>query len=270
MSKIAFIGGGNMSSCVFNGIKKTRGDLDEIVVSGPHLEKLQHFADDGAKITSNNIEAAQSSEVVVLGVKPQMLTGVLEELAGAGVDFKNKLIVSMAAGFTCKSITRLTGSERIIRIMPNTPSKLGIGVIGIFYNSSVQEADKTLVQDLLKGLGSVIDCTDEEGINVIGCLGGSTPAFLYRFLEALIAEAVKRGFSEEAARNMIEQMAEGTAAMCKANHDVTIGQLREAVTSKGGTTLEGLKKMTEYKFEEMISAVVQASMDRTHEFERMF
>ena len=270
MSKIAFIGGGNMSSCIFNGIIKTRPSFDSIMVSGPHLEKLEHFKQSGTTITTDNVAATRESEVIFLGVKPQMLTTVLNELAAAEIDFKHKLVVSMVAGYLCTSIAKIIGSPRIIRIMPNTPSKLGLGVVGIYYAAETSAADRDLCKDLLKGLGSIIETQNEEGINVIGCLGGSTPAFLYRFLEALIAETVARGFTEEAARKMIQQMALGTASMCIANPDTPISQMREAVTSKGGTTIEGLKKMSEYHFEEMMSAVVKASMDRTHEFERMF
>ncbi len=270
MSKITFIGGGNMASCIFKGIIKTRPQKDEIIVSGPHLEKLEHFKQCGATITSDNVAATRASDVIFLGVKPQMLTTVLTELVAAGIDFKNKLTVSMAAGYMCNSIAKIIGSPCIIRIMPNTPSKLGLGVVGIYYAPETSAEDRALCKELLKGLGSIIETTDEEGINVIGCLGGSSPAFMYRFLEALIAETVARGFAERDARQMIQQMALGTASMCIANPDTPISQMREAVTSKGGTTIEGLKMMTEYHFEEMMSAVVKASMDRTREFERMF
>ena len=269
MSKIAFIGGGNMSSCIFDGIIKTRGFSDEIIVSGPHLEKLEEFAAKKATITTSNLEACQKSEVIFLGVKPQMLTSVLEELASAKLDFSNRLVISMVAGFRFSALERLLSSSRIVRIMPNTPSKLGLGVTGICFGN-VSEDDKTLTHDLLKGLGTLIDFKEEESINVIGAVGGSAPAFLYRFLEALIAESVKLGMSEDQARKVIEQMALGTASMVIACQDQKLSELREAVTSKGGTTFEGLKVMSEYKFEEMMAKTIEASMNRTHEFERMF
>lgn len=269
MSKIAFIGGGNMASCIFDGIIRTRKGLDDIIVSGPHLEKLERFAAQGARITADNIAAVKESEVIFLGVKPQMLTSVLEELKAAIPDFTGKLLVSMAAGFRFSSIERLTGTKRIIRIMPNTPSKLGLGITGICC-ADASENDKALVCELLKGLGELIEFEDEEGINLIGAVGGSAPAFLYRFLDALITEAVRGGMSREQARKVIEQMALGTASMVIACQDKQLSELREAVTSKGGTTFEGLKVMTEYKFEEMVEKTIAASMKRTHEFERMF
>ena len=86
-----------MSSCIFDGIKKARNDADEIYVSGPHLEKLQKFADKKAKITTSNIEAVKESDIIFLGVKPQMLTAVLKELKDNRIDFSEKILVSMAA-----------------------------------------------------------------------------------------------------------------------------------------------------------------------------
>ncbi len=269
MSKIAFIGGGNMSSCIFNGIRKSRGNADEITVSGPHLEKLAKFQAQGAEITCDNVQAAAGAEVVFLGVKPQMLTGVLQELAAAGVDFKNKLVISMAAGFKISSIQRLINSDRIIRIMPNTPAHLGQGVVGIYFGSTAEE-DRKLTLDLLCALGLCPVLKSEEEINLIGAIAGSAPAFLYRFLEALVAEGVKAGLSEAQSRQIIEQMALGTASMVINNQDRKISELREAVTSKGGTTFEGLSVMTNYHFEEMMSKVIAATMDKTHKFESMF
>ncbi len=271
MSTIAFIGGGNMAGCIFDGIVKAQAhDPALITVSGPHPEKLCAFANQGAHITSDNVKAAQDAEIIFLGVKPQVLTSVLQELKDAGIDFINKLVISMAAGYPCSGIKKFTASDRIIRIMPNTPAKIGLGVVGLFCCEGVNEDDKATCHQLLQGLGSIIDTDTEEGINVIGCLAGCAPAFIYRFLEALISEAVAYGFNEKDARRLIEQTAFGSVSMCLANQGSPISALREAVTSKGGTTFEGLKQMTAHNFEGMMADVIKASMDRTHQFEEMF
>ena len=259
-----------MAGCIFKGIVKSRKGKDCIIVSGPHPEKLRTYANDGAKITADNVEAARQSEIIFLGVKPQMLTAVLAELAEAKIDFKSKLMISMAAGYPCSGIAKIIKSERIIRIMPNTPAKIALGTTGIYYGKGATAEDRELCKSMMQCIGSVIETESEEGINVLGCVAGSSLAFMYRFLESLIAETVKRGFSEADAREIIQKTALGMSSMCIAYPEKTIAQLREAVTSKGGTTIEGLKKMTEYKFENLMSATVQASMDRTHEFEEMF
>lgn len=258
-----------MSSCIFNGIIRTRPGQDQVIVSGPHLEKLEHFKQDGATITTDNVAAFNQSDVVFFGVKPQMLPTLLEELVNAKVEVAGKLLISMAAGFTFKAFTKRLGSCHLIRIMPNTPAKLGLGVTSISFGEGVTAQEQQLCTELLQGLGMSIP-TDEQGINSLGALAGSAPAFFFRFLEALVAETEKAGFSKEQSRAIIEQVALGSIQMVKNNPDTEISALREAVTSKGGTTYQGLLQMTNYQFEKMMSDAIAACLRRTHEFEQMF
>ncbi|MGN0915804.1 MAG: YggS family pyridoxal phosphate-dependent enzyme [Succinivibrio sp.] len=266
--KIAFVGGGNMASCIFESILNTVAASD-ITVSGPHLEKLEKFKAVGASVTTDNVQAVKDADVVFLGVKPQILTGVLEQIRDSGIDLGKKLFVSMAAGYKISSITRYLSSTNIIRIMPNTPAKLGLGVIATAYGDGVSSEDKVLCKSYLSHMGQCID-GDENALNVIGAVCGCGPAFVYRFMEALVSEAVRHGISEKDARQMVEQTVFGSASMVIKNQDSSIASLREAVTSKGGTTFAGLTKMTEGNFEQMMQNVIQASLDRTYEFEKMF
>lgn len=267
-NNIAFIGGGNMASCIYDSIVKGF-DAKNITVSGPHIEKLEKFKAQGSAVTTDNIEAVRNAKVVFLGVKPQILTSVLEEIASSGADLSDKLFVSMAAGFKLSSISDKLNTHRIIRIMPNTPAKLGLGVIAVSYDNAVSDADKALVKTMLKNMGACIE-GDEQALNVIGAVCGCGPAFVYRFMEALISEAVAHGIDEKDARIMVEQTVFGSASMVIKNQDSTIASLREAVTSKGGTTFAGLTKMTEGNFEGIMKNTIQASLDRTYEFEKMF
>ena len=265
--KIGFIGGGNMASCIFKGIVKTRPHQDEIMVSGPHLEKLTAFKEAGAQLTTDNVAVATWADVLFLGVKPQIMPEVLAEIKS--VDFAGKLVVSMAAGWRLHAFYSRLGALALVRIMPNTPAKLGLGVTAVCPGEHASKEQTQLCLELLAGLGKTV-LTDEDGINSLGALAGSTPAFLYRFLEALVAETVAHGFSEAEARAIIEQMALGTASMVIANQDQSLAQLREAVTSKGGTTFQGLAQMTNYHFEAMMHDVIEACLRRTREFEEMF
>ena len=266
--KISFIGGGNMSSCIYASIIKSE-DAKNITVSGPHLEKLEKFKAQGSVITSDNIEAAKRADIIFLGVKPQILTSVLEQLSTIKDELKNKLFVSMAAGFKLSSISSKLGTNRIIRIMPNTPCKIGLGTIAVAYDNAVGDEDKATVKQYLSNMGQCIE-GDENNLNVIGAVCGCGPAFVYRFMESLVAEAVRHGIKAEDARKMVEQTVLGSASMVIQNQDATIASLREAVTSKGGTTFAGLCKMTEGNFEKIMENTINASLDRTYEFESMF
>lgn len=267
-TSVAFIGGGNMASCIFESVIKSLSPRN-ITVSGPHLEKLEHFKVSGANITTDNVQAVQKSKIVFLGVKPQILTAVLQELADAKIDFEEKLVISMAAGYPLKSIEKFLNSSRLVRIMPNTPAKIGEGVTAVTFDKCCADPDKELVRLLLKGMGTVCE-GNERQLNVIGAVAGCGPAFVYRFMEALIAESVRHGLDEKDSRSMVEQLFKGTADMVINNQQQSIASLREAVTSKGGTTFAGLTKMSEGRFEDMMQKVIQASLDRTAEFESMF
>lgn len=267
-AKLSFIGGGNMASCIFRSVLKHCSPRN-ITVSGPHVEKLEHFRQDGAAVTSDNLEAARAGSVIFLGVKPQVLTGVLEELAASGTDFSDKLVISMAAGYKLSSISRILHSERLVRIMPNTPASLGEGVTAVAYGSGVSAEDKELVRLLLDGMGKSVEGSEQD-LNVIGVIAGCGPAFVYRFMESLISESVKHGLDEQASREIVEQLLKGSADMVIHNQDTPVSKLREAVTSKGGTTFAGLTKMTEGHFEDTMHEAVEAALKRTAEFESMY
>ena len=265
---IAFIGGGNMATCIFDGIAKSYSTA-KITVSGPHLEKLNHFKEAKAAITTDNIEAAANADVIFLGVKPQILTSVLTQLRNAKIDFSNKLVISMAAGFKLSSIEKYLNSEKIIRIMPNTPAKIGLGVIAVCYGNNVDDQERQLCRELLANLGKCFE-GDEQNLNVIGAICGCGPAFVYRFMEALCAEGCRYGLDADSVRKMVELTLLGSANMSKNNPEISLQSLREAVTSKGGTTYAGLQMMTQGKFEEMMTATIKASLDRTYEFEKLY
>ena len=258
-----------MSTCIYESIIASGFNPQNITVSGPHLEKLEKFKTKGSVITTDNIEALKNADTVFLGVKPQILTSVLDELAASGVVLNHKLFVSMAAGYKLSSIEKKLNTKKIIRIMPNTPAKLGLGVIAVVYDSEVSDNEKQLSEKMLAKMGTCI-VGDEDNLNVIGAVAGCGPAFVYRFMEALIAEAVAHGLSADNARKIVEQTVLGSANMSLKNQDCTLASLREAVTSKGGTTYAGLCKMTEGNFEQIMKNTVQASLDRTYEFEKMF
>ncbi len=265
---IAFIGGGNMSSCIFESVIKHASPRN-IIVSGPHIEKLQHFKETGASITVDNIEAVKKSSIIFLGVKPQILTAVLQNLASSGIDFEEKLVISMAAGYRLVTIEKYLQSKRIMRIMPNTPAKLGKGVTAVSYGQGCTDPDKKALRMMLDGMGIVSEGSEEK-LNIIGAIAGCGPAFVYRFMEALIAEGCRYGVDEKEGRRIIEQLFCGTSEMVVKNQDKSLASLREAVTSKGGTTYAGLSKMSEGNFEEMMHSVIKASLDRTAELEKMF
>lgn len=263
--RVAFIGGGNMSSCIYESVLKQLKP-EQITISGPHPEKLLHFQSRGSRITQSNTAALEDAEVVFLGVKPQVLPEVLQELAAGGRDLSSILFISMAAGFRLRRISAALGTRRVVRIMPNTPAKIGQGVTALCYDEGVSATDRSLCEKLLAGMGLSVPGSEEQ-LNVIGAICGCGPAFVFRFMEALSAQAQRHGLNPELARSAVEQTLLGAALLSSQSHAQSLAALREAVTSKGGTTFAGLQAMSAHGFEDLIQDTVQASLDRTAELE---
>ncbi len=258
-----------MASCIFASVN-TQVDGKDLFVSGPHLEKLAKFQQAGAQISTDNAACAVFSEILFLGVKPQLLTEVLQKLKEQGVNFSGKLVISMAAGFPLDTLRSLTSADcHLVRIMPNTPAQIGEGVTAVCYTEQVTPAERAQLDLLLQKLGKCVECSEEQ-LNLIGVICGCGPAFVFRFMEALCAEAVRYGLTEEQAKGLVTQLLSGSVKLVEHNHTQSLSALREAVTSKGGTTFAGLQQMSSLHFEELMQAVIAASLKRSAEFEAMF
>ncbi|MFD2168312.1 pyrroline-5-carboxylate reductase [Thalassotalea euphylliae] len=265
MNKIAFIGAGNMNRAIILGVINNGFDPENIIVSNPSPEKREAIAKShGVKHTPDNIEAAEFADVIVLGVKPHFIAQVCEEIASK-VDVSNKCIISVAAGTTMAQIqTALGGDKSVIRTMPNTPSQLGLGVTGAYASPQVSQQQKAFADDMMKANGIVKWLTSEDEIDHIIAVSGSGPAYFFLFMEAMAAEAERLGFNADEARALVQQTALGAAHMVVEN-DIPIAELRENVTSKGGTTQAALNTFTQGGLPELVSDAMQAAIARAKE-----
>ena len=269
---ITFIGGGNMGKSLIKGIINAGYPTEKITVSTPFAEEVAKLKETfGINGTTSNPEAAKEADIVVMAVKPQMMHDVLTEFSGSGIDFSNKLIISIMAGVTTFRISELVpGLTRIVRVMPNTPALIGLGMAGLYPAAGATEDDRVFAEELLSCCGKTVWVQSEEGIDNITALSGSAPAYFFLFMECMAEKAKEYGFSEEQARTILEQVALGSAQMVIKNQDKTIAELREAVTSKGGTTYEALKVFNESNLMETVSKALDACKNRAEEMSKQF
>ena len=269
--KIAFIGGGNMGGSLISGLIKSGYESNLITVATPvdkEVETLKaKFKING---TTNNAQAGKDADVVVLAVKPQIMATALKALKESN-SFKNKLIITVMAGVTCSRIQSILGdAERIIRVMPNTPALIGFGMAGLFASPAAKEEDKKFAAELLGSCGKTIWIKKESGIDDFTALSGSAPAYFFLLMEAMAEKAHEMGFSDEEARTTIAQVALGSAHMVLKNNDKSLKQLREAVTSKGGTTYAAIQVFNANNFNKSVGDAMQACRDRAEEMSREF
>lgn len=266
MSKIAFIGAGNMNRAIIIGLINQGIAANNIIVSNPSAPKREALATEfGIQQCQSNIEAANFADTIVLGVKPHLIADVCQEIA-AEMDISNKSFISVAAGTTMAQIQQaLGGNTAVIRTMPNTPSQLGLGVTGLFASEQASSQQKQDAEQLMKAVGIVKWLDQESDIDHIIAVSGSGPAYFFLFMEAMSQEALKLGFSEQEARELVQQTALGAAQMVVNNPTESISQLRENVTSKGGTTQAALNTFTQGGIHQLVTDAMQAAISRAKE-----
>jgi len=265
MSTIVCIGSGNMGFALMKGASAGTN----IFFTDVDTAKAQAIADSlGAKTLASNLEAVEKGDYVFLAVKPQILPQVLAEIAPA---VKKRLeggfppvLVSMAAGWSIEKIQNAIGGKLpVIRIMPNTPALIGRGMIAVAPSPEVPKEKITEVEDFL-GSAGIVDILDERCMNAATGLSGSGPAFAYLFIEALADGGVRAGLPRDKALRYASQTVIGAAAMVQetGRHP---GELKDMVTSPGGTTIAGLAALEDGAFRGTVIKAVEAAWKRAVE-----
>jgi len=272
MNKIAFIGAGNMARAIIIGLVNSGVDAKNIMIANPSPEKRLLLAEEfGVQQTDDNIKAATFADVIVLSVKPHFIGDVCQKISQA-INIDNKLFISVAAGRTVEQIQQALASAKekdkqsypIVRVMPNTPSQLGLGMSGLFASPEVSTAQKAVSEKIMTAVGKIIWLETETKINDIIAVAGSAPAYFFLFMEAMEHKAIKLGFTKEESRMLVEQTALGAAQMVAQNKD-EISTLRENVTSKGGATFAALEQFRSDRLEEMVENAMNAAIHRAEE-----
>lgn len=265
--RIGFIGAGQMATALARGMIGA-GLVDglQIAASDPDAAARDAFVRaTGAKVASNNAELAVECDVVFLAVKPQQLDAILAELDGSVGG--ETLVVSIAAGVRLAVLTEGLGNEvRLVRVMPNTPCLVGLGACGYCVGPTANQQDAQLVDAVLKAVG-VAFRVEEKLLDAVTGLSGSGPAFVYLMIEALSDGGVRMGLPRQVATTLAAQTLRGAAAMVLSTGEHP-GQLKDRVTSPGGTTIAGIQALEQGGLRAALMAAVEAAALRSIELGR--
>lgn len=259
-----FIGAGNMGGALAVAACKNSQPYT-IALADHDARKAQALAESCNAVVADNAAVAGESRFIFLGVKPQVLPDVLEELSPVlAARFDRPVLVSMAAGVTMNAITTALGDDYpVIRIMPNTPAAIGEGMILYTVNDEVTADDE---QDFLRLMGAAgtFDKLPEKLIDAGSAVSGCGPAFVYLFIEALADGGVECGLPREKAIRYAAQTVLGAAemALTSGKHP---GELKDAVCSPGGTTIAGVHALEDGAFRSTVMDAVTAAYRRTRE-----
>ncbi len=255
--KIGFIGAGNMGSA----LARAAASENEVFLYDKDTEKALAVARRIGGSYADGADIANRCDYIFLAVKPNVIPAVAEELSGK--INSGAVVVSMAAGITIAALEAQFPSLPIIRIMPNTPAAVGMGMILWCANSRVSD---TMAQGFLEAMYDAGDFLkiDEEKIDAGTAVSGCGPAFVYMFIDAMIKGGIDAGLSPREARTLATRTVAGAAEMVERTES-TPEELRIAVCSPGGSTIEGVKSLMADNFEDTVSAAVSASFKRTQE-----
>ncbi len=262
---IAFIGAGNMSTAIIQGLVSSGADVAKITASNPSQSKLDQLKQQcEIRTTNDNLEAAKRADVIVLGVKPQKLPDVCKHLSQ--LDLTGKLIISVAAGVTVDAIANdLNQPLAIVRAMPNTPATVSAAATGMYANGATSESQKQITESIFASIGVTEWVENESLIDVVTGIAGSAPAYIFQFIQSMVDQAISEGMPAECARNLATQAVLGAAKLAQAKPESTLEELRIAVTSPGGTTAAALNSFAEDGFSNIIQKAVAAAVNRGRE-----
>lgn len=263
--KLAFIGGGNMARSLIGGLIADGFEPSQIRVSDPVGEvRSQLSARFGVQTFTDNAAAVADADIVVLAVKPQQIQSAVRELA---TDWRSsQLLLSIAAGIRLDDIHRWLGVENaaIVRAMPNTPSMVQAGATALYANDQVSRAQHELAESILRAVGLTLWLDDEKQMAAVTAVSGSGPAYFFLVMEAMQKAAEELGLPEKTARLLVLETAFGAAKMALESGDEP-AQLRQNVTSPGGTTERAIHELQDGGLEGVFENAMIAAALRARE-----
>lgn len=261
---LAFIGAGNMARAIIGGLLNNGYPAEKIWASEPEADRLEDLKNQGLKTTTDNNEAVQAADVVVLAVKPQILKNVCIAMA-ASTQASKPLLVSVAAGIMTGSIDQwLGGNTAVVRCMPNTPALVQTGASGLFATRQVTQEQRHQAETVLQATGITLWVEEESQLDAVTAVSGSGPAYYFLVMESMITAGEKLGLSRDIATQLTLQTALGAAKMAEQS-EFDPAELRRRVTSPNGTTEQAIKCFINGNLPELFDQAMQACNDRSVE-----
>jgi pyrroline-5-carboxylate reductase len=262
LETITFIGGGVMAEALIQGLlNKKIIAPDSIMVAEPREKRRAELAERyQVRTTANNRDANRVSKIVVLAIKPQVLARVLTELHG--ILYPDQLVISIIAGGRIATLAEGLAHNTIVRAMPNTPAQIGEGVTVWTTTPQVTEAQREQARTIFQALGKDVLVDEEKYLDMATAVSGTGPTYTFLVLEALIDAAVHLGFSRDQAHDIVLETMRGSIlyAQQTGKHPA---ELRNMVTSPGGTSAEAIYQMEKGALRTVLSKAVWAAYQKS-------
>lgn len=273
---ITIIGAGNMGPAIARGLVQNKViEPMQITLCDPREERLEELSRElgDIEMSIDNTLGAEGVDIIVLAIKPHLMKAVCEEIADV---LEKQLIVSVAAGIHIDSIRKWIKKRQqpVVRVMPNTPAQIGVGMSGWTATKEVSQRQRQTVKQILQALGEEIYFDDEEEIDLVTALSGSGPAYFFYFIELLQRAGEKTGLPKRSAEQLAMQTAFGAIELLRTRVKTNVGAqdlvpaLRKEVTSPGGTTEAAIKILEKEGLEEIFEKALRAAVKRAQQLSR--
>jgi pyrroline-5-carboxylate reductase len=262
--RVAIVGAGVMAEAMIAGLLADRAvPASRLVASHPRRDRRELLTErHGIRVAAGNAEAVDAADIVVLAVKPQMLGSVMREVGPALA--KGQVVLSIVAGATVRTLTTGLDHAAVVRAMPNTPSQIRRGITVWTASSACTGRQRDLARSVLRAIGAEKEVADETFVAMATALSGTGPTYLFAVMEALIDAGVHMGFPRELAHDLVVETLIGSAEYA-AQSELHPAQLRNLVTSPGGTSAAAIYELEKGRLRTVLSDAVWAAYRRTQE-----
>jgi pyrroline-5-carboxylate reductase len=263
---VGIVGTGVMAESMLAGLlREGLVEPGDVCCSHPRAERRAALEEShGVRATDGNAEAVRGADVVLLAVKPQVLDEVIPEVRDALSP--QQLVVSVVAGASTRALGQALRHPAIVRAMPNTPAQIGQGVTVWFATESVTAEGRARARGMLAALGREFEVHHERQVAMATAVSGTGPSYIFLFIEALVDAAVHLGFPRHLARELVLDTMQGSAAFALQS-GLHIAELRDMVTSPGGTTAAAMYELERGRLRTVVSDAVWSAFERTLQLE---
>lgn len=261
-AQLTFIGAGNMAQALTGGLLAQGWPAARITLADTNAETLAALgARLGVATSGDNLSAARQTDIILLAVKPQVMEQVCRELAPA---IDQQLVISIAAGITTAKLQQWLGTDKLVRVMPNTPALVQTGAAGLYASVGVSAEQKQQAASILESAGLALWFEQESALDAVTAVSGSGPAYFFLLMEGMIAAARQLGLDADSAKQLVLQTSLGAARLACSSEDDP-ATLRRKVTSPGGTTAAAIGVFEQAGFVALVEQALAAANQRSLE-----
>ncbi len=265
--KVGFIGTGNMGNAIIGGIIKSSfvesTDINIYDINTEKCEEIRNMYN--VNILEDEKEIVEKSDIIILAVKPHFYSSILSKISNTITN--EKIILTIAAGISIAQVQEILGPDKkVIRTMPNTPAQILEGMTAVSFNTNITSKEKEMIFQLLNSFGKAEEI-EEKHMHAFTAISGSLPAYVYIFIEALADGGVLEGIPRDKAYKIISQTVQGSAKMVQDTKKHP-GQLKDEVTSPGGTTIEALRVLEKHNFRGALIEAVHKCTEKSKDLSK--